>query len=337
MKTEIMRKTIYIIITILLLVIGGFSLFGNKETIEQGKVYSTYALTTAVIDTLPVIAWKRGLWNTDTVIFEGKNFVTGRESAEALISGNVDFASMASLPFLLASKNNPNLKVLAVFSTANSVGIIANKNNGINSVEDLRGKKIAMTAGTTGQFYIDTFMLDHGFSEEDFETINLSPAAMLAALERGDVDAITTWEPHIQTAKNLLEGSSLEIEGSRQHKPVIFIVATREDVIKEKPEAVIALIEGLHKSENFIKDNQGEVQDIMVSHSNISKDDLKNMWKYFDFSLKIDSELITLWQEEQLWGINRNFIEGNPRTEIELSSLINDTFLKSFKPERVAY
>lgn len=124
-------KIIYTVLILgLLIAITTIPDHEEKSTKEAG----IYAHTSAVIDTLPVIASEKAYWNSENSNIVGKQFVTGRDTADALISGNADFASMATLPFLLASSQHNNLKAIGVVTSADSVSIVGNNNSGLDQL-----------------------------------------------------------------------------------------------------------------------------------------------------------------------------------------------------------
>jgi ABC-type nitrate/sulfonate/bicarbonate transport system substrate-binding protein len=69
---------------------------------------------------------------------------------------------------------------------------VARKSSGVESPVDLRGKKIGVSMGTTGQFVLEAGLEEKGLDRGEYKAVNLSPPDMVAGFQRGDLDAICT-------------------------------------------------------------------------------------------------------------------------------------------------
>ena len=80
--------------------------------------------------------------------------------------------------------------------------------SGIKTKADLKGKKIAFTAGTGSEIYTTVLLKQAGLTAKDVSLVNLRPQDMLPALAAGSIDAMNTWEPHISNASKTLGDSA---------------------------------------------------------------------------------------------------------------------------------
>ena len=64
------------------------------------------------------------------------------------------------------------------------------KETGVKTKADLRGKRIAFTAGTGSEVYTATLLKSAGLTAKDVTLVNLRPQEMLPALAAGSIDAI---------------------------------------------------------------------------------------------------------------------------------------------------
>ncbi len=77
--------------------------------------------------------------------------------------------------------------------------MLARQDRGIKAPEDLKGKTVGITAGSSGHFFLSLFLTYHQMPMSDVKIVDLEPARLSQALIEGQVDAIVTWEPYINT------------------------------------------------------------------------------------------------------------------------------------------
>lgn len=65
----------------------------------------------------------------------------------------------------------------------------------IATVEGLKGKKVGVALGSASEVFWRAFVDKLGLNPKDYTVIHVEPPEMLAALERGNIDAFAAWEP----------------------------------------------------------------------------------------------------------------------------------------------
>jgi len=111
-----------------------------------------------------------------------------------LTEGKVDTVTNAETQALLRSTANPDIRVILTVAEY-SYRIVARRSAGVATASDLRGKKIATQLNSSAHFYIVKTLRSAGLSEADVTVVGMTPPEMPAALTRGDVDAVSIWEP----------------------------------------------------------------------------------------------------------------------------------------------
>ena len=71
---------------------------------------------------------------------------------------------------------------------------VVDAKSGIKTPADLKGKKIAFTAGTGSEVYTMALLKKAGLTKKDVTLINLRPQEMAAALASGSIDAMDSWD-----------------------------------------------------------------------------------------------------------------------------------------------
>ena len=91
---------------------------------------------------------------------------------------------------------------------AGTQAVVGRKDLVLNSARDLEGKKVGMVRGAGVLIAFRNMAADLGVDIGKVQFINISPADQLAALDKGDIDALACWEPYI-TKRNGIGGQFL--------------------------------------------------------------------------------------------------------------------------------
>lgn len=116
---------------------------------------------------------------------------TGIEMVEALIGGSIDIGIVGGAPMTSALLKTDRLVVVGNAWTTDGgyAKILVRKDSPLKSIMDLKGKKIANKIGSGSYRALGDWCAKNGCKISDFEILNTAPAAIIAALESGSVDA----------------------------------------------------------------------------------------------------------------------------------------------------
>lgn len=127
--------------------------------------------------------------------------VGSNKALELLNSSSADFASTAGAAALIARANHSPIRAIYVYSKPEWTALVTRAGSGIESVADLRGKKVAATRGTDPFVFLLRALDSVGLSEADIELVPLQHSDGKLALERGDVDAWAGLDPLMASAE----------------------------------------------------------------------------------------------------------------------------------------
>ena len=124
-------------------------------------------------------------------------FARYADARTALLAGSLEVASVgpADLAISLANGSTSMIGIMGVGSSPKYV--IAGKGKKFDSWEDIKGKKIAIAPGSAVWFQFAATLVEKGIPYSSFNAVNIQGggANFNQALEKGEVDAIVTWEP----------------------------------------------------------------------------------------------------------------------------------------------
>ena len=156
------------------------------------------------------------------------------KALEFLKAGSIDFGSTAGSAALVARINGNPIKSIYVFSRPEWTALVT-KDPSIRKIEDLKGKRVAVTRGTDPHIFLVRALLGAGLSEKDITPVLLQHADGKTALIRGDVDAWAGLDPMMAQAE-IEDGAKLFYRKADAN--TCGILNTREQFLKDYPDIV---------------------------------------------------------------------------------------------------
>jgi sulfonate transport system substrate-binding protein len=123
------------------------------------------------------------------------------KALEFLNAGSIDFGSTAGSAALLGRINGDPIKSIYVYSKPEWTALVTRKDTAINTVADLKGKRVAVTRGTDPHIFLVRALLSAGMTEKDISEVLLQHPDGKTALIRGDVDAWAGLDPMMAQAQ----------------------------------------------------------------------------------------------------------------------------------------
>lgn len=170
-------------------------------------------------------------------------FARYADARTALQAGSLDIAAVgpADLPITLAAGSNSLVGIMGVGSSPKYV--IGRNGVKLDSWDDIKGKKIAIAPGSAVWFQFAATLIEKGIPYNSFQAINIQGggANFDAALEKGEVDAIVTWEPFesIPVMKGYgFFAKNLDYSASKAVGAELGMLAANKDKIAGKDAAV---------------------------------------------------------------------------------------------------
>jgi taurine transport system substrate-binding protein len=168
-------------------------------------------------------------------------FDSGADVNTAFIAKELDFGALGSSPVArgLSAPLNIPYKVAFVLDVAgDNEALVVRNGSGINTIAELKGKRIGTPFASTAHYSLLAALAQNGLSASDVQLVDLQPQAILAAWDRGDIDAAYTWLPTLddlrKTGKDLITSRQLAKDG----KPTLDLSAVSDDFAQAHPDVV---------------------------------------------------------------------------------------------------
>jgi len=144
------------------------------------------------------------------VAIKWTEFSAGPVQLEALNVGSIDFGDVGEAPPIFAqAAGAPLAYVAATVTRPQSEAVIVPKASTIQSVKDLKGRKVALNKGSNVHYFLVKLLEKHGLAYGDVNLVFLPPADARAAFEKGSIDAWVIWDPFLAAAQKTLDARLL--------------------------------------------------------------------------------------------------------------------------------
>ena len=178
-------------------------------------------------------------------------FPSGPPMLEALNTGNLDFATTGEAPPVFAQAASSGLVYVAhEKASPDSEGLLIPKGSAITDPKQLKGKRIAVTKGSSAHYTLVQALKKYGIAYTDVQPIYLQPSDARAAFEQGNVDAWVVWEPYRAAAEKQLGARTLF--NAKGLKPSYSFYLARKEFAAEHPELIQAVVAQVDKADQAI-------------------------------------------------------------------------------------
>ena len=127
-------------------------------------------------------------------------------SMEAYAANKIDAVAMTNGDQLVNGATGAKSKAIIINDFSNGNDMLVAK-PGINSIKELKGKKIGVELGFVDHLLVLKALEANGMKESDVTLVNVPTAETPKAFASGDVDAIAAWQPNSGQALKAVAGS----------------------------------------------------------------------------------------------------------------------------------
>lgn len=221
-----------------------------------------------------------GTFEKEGLDIEPRAFTTGVELFQALVGGSLDVLTTGGVLSNFPARGQG--KVFLINDLEHATGQIwVNADSGINSVKDLKGKKIALTRGTTAHNLVHQALKSVGMdSTTDVEILNQRMSDAVTGFIAGAVPAVATWVPFNVQIKAKAPKARLLVDASAY--PAGTIVdgwAARNDFYEKQKDVLKKIIRAWVPANDFLVNKPQEALKILhqKNYSELAWGDIEEM------------------------------------------------------------
>lgn len=224
----------------------------------------------------------------------------------AMVPLLISNASNASMSASFAGINNhikdPNVVAVAQMLRYDRwYGIVAR--NDVKSLADLKNRKVGVSLGNASESYWYDALRKFDLNADDLKSsvVNVEAPEMLAAIQRGNIDAFSSWEPWLSRTVLAVPGTRVLVDDLGKPQDVGFIYMNRA-WIEANRDLAVRFMRAMQDSNEFILKEPDKTKDIVGKMLNLPRGMLDAMWPKITFTLELgkDAQAVTERTIEQL-------------------------------------
>ncbi|ANY79719.1 sulfonate ABC transporter substrate-binding protein [Microvirga ossetica] len=189
------------------------------------------------------------------------------KALEFLNAGSIDFGSTAGAAALIGKINGNPIKSIYVYSRPEWTALVTRKDTGITKVEDLKGKRVAVTRGTDPHIFLVRALQEAKLTEKDVKLVLLQHPDGRTALERGDVDAWAGLDP-LMAAAEVESGAQLFYRNAGANTWGVLNVS--ESFAKDNPALVERVLKAYEEARKYSLANKDDLKKTLVTYTKLS-------------------------------------------------------------------
>jgi NitT/TauT family transport system substrate-binding protein len=244
----------------------------------------------------------------------------------ALLAGEVHAATHAETQALIFSAANPSIRVILTVAEC-SYCVVGRRSAGIEGAADLRGKRIATIANTSAHYYLVKLLKTAGLAESDVTVVDMAIETMPGALARGEVEAVSIWEPCGNDAAEALgRDAAILRDGAlyRERLNLNTLAQTLDDPVKRA--AIVDFLRVVMRMSACCRERPSEVKPFIAEKLRLTQRKVANVWGQFSFPGCIPDDLVDVMSEEEQWVARA---QGRaPRARADVALLVDASVWK---------
>lgn len=202
------------------------------------------------------------------------NFDSGSDVIAALASKSIDFGVIGSSPATIALALGLDVEMIWIHEVLGEIESLAvREGSRIDSVEDLIGKKIATPVASTAHYSLLNGLKNAGIADK-VEILDMQPLSIVAAWDRGDIDATYVWQPALgdilgKNGKIMFSSADVAAQGA---------VTSNVEVVSKKfsekyPDLVASYIACMVEAGDIYRENPENVSEVMAKALEITPEE----------------------------------------------------------------
>jgi sulfonate transport system substrate-binding protein len=266
--------------------------------------------------------------------YQGKGRVVSGGIPALLSNTSIDLGTNAEIPALRNYATKKNLRIIFTV-TETYYRIIASRKAGINTLADLKGKRIGTFTGSTAGYFVEKYLATAGLNKTDYRVTagSMCVAEPCAAgtlpymLARGNIDAMALWEPTPQLAFQALGSDAIVFQNRSVYREIVNLHSTAEklaDPVKRKE--IVEFVRALIKTHEAYNTKAETIWPRVGQFIGVDPKIVEAVWPIHGWRGTLAPDLVDVLKVEEAWGAAADGRRVTPAEEVE--KLVDTSILK---------
>ena len=238
--------------------------------------------------------------------------ITAQESGlvaiNELIADKIDIAPTAEFAFVLQAFKHPDLRIAATIYDGSDHDLIVRKDRAIARPQDLKGKRVAVTQNSSGEFFLYNYLIFNRIPAASIHVAYLTPHEIVKAMAGGSVDAALSWPPYTtQMVKQL--GAKVAVWPAQSGQEWYVVLLAKEGFLKTQPKTMDQFLAALSDAEGFLTKYPDRAQAVLRNILKMDAETFLHDWSGSRFQLLLTQDLLVLMEREAKWAMRSDLVE----------------------------
>ena len=211
------------------------------------------------------VAEQKGWWEKAGLKPEFSTFPAGVPQMAAAASQSWDVGATGSVPAVLGHMRF-KIETIGISNDESAGNALVVRKDKLQEYRDnpelLKGKSIALTTNSTGDFAVQSCLKKYGLKKGDVTMKNMGQAEIMSALSSNNVELAGLWAPNIYTVKEKI-GAEVICSGKDGGVMVPGAIVTRSEYAEENPENVARFLAVYLGTWKWLNENRPEAIKLM--------------------------------------------------------------------------
>lgn len=294
----------------------------TKMTIATGvdPVFSAY-----------YVAQEEGLFKKHGLDVRINTGPSGSAMVSFLINGQIESAFGSEIAGVSNHNLDPN--VVMVAQAATLVRWLAVVGRNIDNLDGLKGKKVGVARGSGGEVFWLAMLDKLKLNAADYTVVNVEAPEMVAALERGNIDAYAVWEPWVTRGLAAVKNTKVLKDQEGILEQGVYIYMNR-GWIKKNPAQAEAFMRALVEATDIInKDRKRAARDVSAFLKSLDPPLVEHLMTKLRFDMMLEDSTIAMFRlaEGQLKQ------QGKLSKPLDYGAFVYSDLLRKVQPTKVNY
>ena len=258
----------------------------------------------------------------------------GEGGITRITAGEADLATNAETQLLRESLVNPDLRIIMTV-TESFYRLVGRRSAGIDTLADLRGKRIMVPRNTSANYYLVAMLEAVGLTEDDVELVALPQAddvkasmeLMSDALLRGEADVISIWEPEPDDAIRQLGDDAIVFQDRSVYREVFNLHTTATALTDpDRRRSVVAFVRAVADASEALKRDPEAFWPHISNVIGYSEAQIEAAWSEMEFPVRIIPDMLDVLEKEEVWVAKERGRE--PRSREVLAQFIDTSVVE---------
>lgn len=309
---------------------------GEQALAEPGMAHPEHvSLCVGMLTGIPFyIAQEQGLFAREGLAVQVKKFRTASEAFDAFFKGECDLAAVTETPVVFKSFERQDFSILAsLFTSDNSVKVLASRHSGIRTPYDLKGKRIFVVKGSSTQFFLDIFLARNWLTTKEVHIVHDGVPDVTAAFASRTIDAFCGTDVLIEKPKKVLGAEAVVFDASGLCLLFAHLVAMNS-LLSARPEIIKKILVVLLKNEDILNNDRAAAVKAAAAALEIEEQAMDGIWNNYRWNVNLSQVMLLSLEQKAMWMIASG-LTSKSRIPNYLNFIYRDA-LQALKPAAVS-